>query len=295
MASSLPSLVSGIVFCVLAVGYALAADDEPGCFDCHADEPDSPVHTVFRTAHGGLGGGGAYACTACHGPSEAHNRRGRRAQPDVSFGPKWISDLEVRNVACLTCHEQGDPLLWAGSAHQQEGLACNDCHNSHQQDGLALDTNAADEQCLTCHTDVKAQIRLPSRHPIAEGKTGCVDCHNPHGGLGDGALHQVSLNDNCFSCHQELRGPFLWEHPPAAEDCSLCHRPHGSVHERLLTARGPALCQQCHSAAFHPSIAYGAEGLPNGSANPNLLGKNCLNCHSQPHGSNHPSGARLTR
>jgi hypothetical protein len=26
-----------------------------------------------------------------------------------------------------------------------------------------------------------------------------------------------------------------------------------------------------------------------------MLGKNCLNCHSQVHGSNHPSGARLTR
>ncbi|MEP1595023.1 MAG: cytochrome c3 family protein, partial [Halieaceae bacterium] len=108
-------------------------------------------------------------------------------------------------------------------------------------------------------------------------------------------LHQVSVNDNCFSCHQEKRGPFLWEHPPAAEDCSLCHRPHGSVHPRLLTARGPAQCQQCHAAAFHPSLPYGTEGLPGGSANQNVLGKNCMNCHSQVHGSNHPSGARLTR
>ncbi len=138
-------------------------------------------------------------------------------------------------------------------------------------------------------------MRLPSRHPIAEGKTECVDCHNPHGGLGDGDLHQVSVNDNCFSCHQEKRGPFLWEHPPASEDCSLCHAPHGSVNSHLLTARGPALCQQCHAAAFHPSVAYGSEGLPGGNANQNLLGKNCLNCHGQVHGSNHPSGARLTR
>jgi hypothetical protein len=26
-----------------------------------------------------------------------------------------------------------------------------------------------------------------------------------------------------------------------------------------------------------------------------LLGKGCVNCHSQVHGTNHPSGARLTR
>jgi hypothetical protein len=26
-----------------------------------------------------------------------------------------------------------------------------------------------------------------------------------------------------------------------------------------------------------------------------MLGQNCLNCHTQSHGSNHPSGSRLMR
>jgi hypothetical protein len=26
-----------------------------------------------------------------------------------------------------------------------------------------------------------------------------------------------------------------------------------------------------------------------------VLGKNCMNCHTEVHGSNHPSGARQTR
>jgi DmsE family decaheme c-type cytochrome len=203
--------------------------------------------------------------------------------------------VETRNDSCQACHENGAQLLWDGSAHQQENLACNDCHRAHQPQDLALDEAQSQQMCLDCHAQVRAELHLPSRHPIVEGKTACVDCHNPHGGLGDAALHQPTLNDNCFSCHQDKRGPFLWEHPPAAEDCALCHRPHGSVNERLLTARGPALCQQCHAAAFHPSVPYGSEGLPGGNANQNVLGKNCLNCHSQVHGSNHPSGARLTR
>jgi len=271
------------------------AADGPGCLDCHDATSSSDVHAVFATAHGQLGGGGAAACTACHGASEAHDRRGRKAPPDISFGPQWPSDVAARNGSCLNCHEQGDQLLWAGSAHQQENLACSDCHSAHRQPEPSASASAGDERCLACHTRVRAELRLPSHHPIAEGEIPCTDCHNPHGGLGEAALHQVTLNDNCFSCHQEKRGPMLWEHPPVAEDCSLCHRPHGSVHDRLLTARGPALCQQCHAAAFHPSLPYGAEGLPAGGANANLLGKNCLNCHSQVHGSNHPSGARLTR
>jgi DmsE family decaheme c-type cytochrome len=249
---------------ILSAG-GLAAQDAPGCLDCHTDDAGSPVHTVFDSVHGSLDGGGSAACTTCHGPSEVHDRRGRRASPDVSFGPKWLSDLETRNASCQACHDNGNQLLWVGSEHQQENLACNDCHNSHQQ----RDSAVSDRQlCLGCHARVRSEMQLPSRHPIAEGKTACTDCHNPHGGSGEADLHQVSVNDNCFSCHQEKRGPHLWEHEPVAEDCAVCHRPHGSVNAGLLTARGPALCQQ---------------------------GKNCLNCHSQIHGSNHPSGARLTR
>jgi hypothetical protein len=67
------------------------------------------------------------------------------------------------------------------------------------------------------------------------------------------------------------------------------------VNAALLTARTPFLCQQCHSAAFHPSLPTGGVGLPGAAPNQNLLGKNCLNCHSQVHGSNHPSGGRMTR
>jgi hypothetical protein len=36
-------------------------------------------------------------------------------------------------------------------------------------------------------------------------------------------------------------------------------------------------------------------GLPGASPNRNLLMKNCLNCHTEVHGSNHPSGVRFTR
>jgi len=284
----------GTLLLLAGLSLAVAASDDPGCLDCH-DDVNSPEHAVFATVHGSLAGGGAAACTACHGPSEAHDRRGRRESPDISFGPRWLSAVETRNGSCLGCHESGDQLLWAGSEHQQENLACDTCHDAHRRADLALGGAAAEEQCLDCHAEVRTQLNLPSRHPIREGKTACTDCHNPHGGLGEAALHQVTLNDNCFSCHQELRGPFLWEHPPVAEDCSLCHRPHGSVHPSLLAARGPAQCQQCHAAAFHPSVPYGGEGLPGGSANQNLLGKNCLNCHGKVHGSNHPSGARLTR
>ncbi|WP_167854826.1 DmsE family decaheme c-type cytochrome [Mangrovimicrobium sediminis] len=270
------------------------AEDGPGCLDCHSPEPDSPVHAIYDNVHGTLEGGGANACTACHGASEVHDRRGKRAAPDVSFGPRWPADLETRNGACVSCHASGDQLLWTGSAHQQEDMACTDCHTLHRASDPILDDRQATAFCGECHSQVRGELRLPSHHPIAEGELACGDCHNPHGSAGDAALRETSINDNCLGCHQEKRGPFLWEHEPVSEDCSLCHRSHGSVHDRLLVARGPALCQQCHSAAFHPSVPYGGESL-GGNSGAYVVGKDCLNCHGQVHGSNHPSGARLTR
>jgi len=281
----------------LMLGASVARADEAAgqCLDCHTASADTAVHAVFNTVHGAVNGGGEESCTSCHGDSPGHQQNPGDTSPDISYGPRWQSSAAARDGSCQQCHEKGNQLLWTGSVHQGEELGCDSCHDSHTQLDPALNDGRENQLCTACHAPVRAQSRLPSHHPIEQGKTACVDCHNPHGSMSEGELHQVSLNDNCLSCHQEKRGPFLWEHAPVAEDCALCHRPHGSVNNRLLTARGPALCQQCHAAAFHPSLPYGSEGLAGGAPNQNLLGKNCLNCHSQIHGSNHPSGARLTR
>ena len=108
-------------------------------------------------------------------------------------------------------------------------------------------------------------------------------------------LARQTLNDTCFACHAEKRGPYLWEHAPVAEDCGNCHDPHGSNHPGMLSLRGPMLCQGCHSQAGHPSVAADSSGLPEGTPSGYLLGQNCMNCHNAVHGSNHPSGSRLMR
>jgi hypothetical protein len=42
-------------------------------------------------------------------------------------------------------------------------------------------------------------------------------------------------------------------------------------------------------------MAYTGEQIEDDFSNRFLLGRSCLNCHSQVHGSNHPSGAKLHR
>jgi DmsE family decaheme c-type cytochrome len=145
---------------------------------------------------------------------------------------------------------------------------------------------------------------MPSRHPIGEGKLMCGDCHGLHGG--PGRLTQDNTGrELCFSCHAEKEGPFVFEHAPVMEDCTICHVPHGSVANNLLKQNEPALCLSCHAMHFH-TTNYSVDGdfstpqAPEraGTSSPDswksgMLTK-CTQCHSEIHGSDLPSQASTT-
>jgi DmsE family decaheme c-type cytochrome len=115
----------------------------------------------------------------------------------------------------------------------------------------------------------------------------CASCHNVHGSTA-GLLIKNTLNETCVTCHAEKRGPFIWEHAPVRESCANCHVPHGSNHRNLLTVKDSFLCLTCHSYGGHIN-------LPRYNRVSNPYGSGCVNCHITAHGSNHPSGAKLTR
>jgi DmsE family decaheme c-type cytochrome len=104
-------------------------------------------------------------------------------------------------------------------------------------------------------------------------------------------LREMSLNDNCFRCHTEKRGPFLWPHQPVVDSCKNCHDPHGSNHEAMLLVAKPRLCQMCHIESRHPTNPY----VRDTASAKFLLGRSCVNCHANIHGSNHPAGFTYTR
>jgi hypothetical protein len=63
----------------------------------------------------------------------------------------------------------------------------------------------------------------------------------------------------------------------------------------MLKQRSPFLCQQCHQSQGHPAVPGLPSALPGGAPTATALAAGCANCHSQVHGSNHPSGSTLTR
>jgi DmsE family decaheme c-type cytochrome len=136
----------------------------------------------------------------------------------------------------------------------------------------------------------------PSHHPILEGKVKCSDCHNPHGALTPAMVKHESVNQQCFSCHADKRGPYMFGHPPVEENCLSCHTPHGSSHNKLLNEKVPNLCQDCHVQGKHPTAFYGqnqawigGNGLPVTTPSTRFISRSCLNCHNSIHGSNAPT------
>jgi len=272
------------------------------CMACHREGRQPAGHEIFLTTMGisdserSPFADGRHDCETCHGPSDAHRKRakdGSRPLPTFTFDEN--NSAAEQNQVCMACHDDGGRMHWPGSVHEEEEVACASCHELHAERDPAMDKVAQQEKCFACHQRTRAETFRNSSHPLRFGDMGCTDCHNPHNGNNDALLVHANINDTCYSCHAEKRGPFLWEHAPVSEDCTLCHRAHGSNHAALLKQRSPLLCQQCHASSGHPATAYTSDATENNFQQRFLLGRSCGNCHSQVHGSNHPSGILLTR
>lgn len=282
------------------VAPAMAQQGANTCLLCHNKPPDN---LILSTPHGQQADprapAGAGSCVGCHGASLDHAqgkvKDGKMASADINFGKDSATPLAEQNKVCLSCHEKGDNVNWHGSQHQFADLSCSSCHTLHTVKDKVLDKKTEAEVCYTCHVEQRAQANRPYGHPLVEGKMSCSDCHSPHGGTGTAMLVKNTVNETCYECHEDLRGPFLWEHQPVREDCMHCHTPHGAIHVAMTKIRTPFLCTACHSENFHPSGLRSGTGLPPAAADDRLLARDCMNCHLAVHGSNHPSGTGLTR
>jgi DmsE family decaheme c-type cytochrome len=285
------------------LGTAYSPRGADTCLKCHDEDSAFPVYSIFKTKHAVTGDKrtpfAGLQCEACHGPIGEHGksilRKGEKRAPIINFGPKSVVSFEKQNEICLGCHATDRRISWKGSSHDQVDVSCTSCHKVHAPRDRVLAKNEQPEVCYQCHKQQRADFYKPSVHPVRFGVMACSQCHNTHSAVTASLLARPTLNQTCYGCHPEKRGPFLWEHAPVAEDCALCHAPHGSIHPALLVKRPPWLCQTCHSQTGHPSVAQTPAGLPSGTPSGFLLAGACTNCHSQVHGTNHPSGVKLMR
>src|SRR5881392_2116992 len=235
----------------------------------------------------------------------------------VSTG-SMAQDGYVGEARCVACHAL-EQEHWAHTVHAKifrsnpkNALAekgCEACHGPgarHLEDATDktaiiaftrrrdVPVEAQNAQCLQCHQGGERIFWHGSMHD--RSRLSCSDCHNPHGSAARPLLKADSVNQLCYTCHSEKRGPFIWEHAPVRKNCLECHLPHGSSQESLLVVARPFLCQQCHANVSHPATLITRSNLPRGAVpDERAFNRSCSNCHAQIHGSNHPSGARFHR
>ena len=265
------------------------------CATCH----DTEAKALRATLHGKAQNTNTpaaqecRACETCHGPGQKHVDSGNKA--DI----KRFAALSAReaNDACLSCHaKKATHSAFEGSMHDARNVSCVTCHSVHSAKSAKaqLKTVTASETCESCHKQEALKVKKSSHMPLREGKMECTSCHTPHGSTNVRMLKVGNtINEACATCHTEKRGPYLWEHAAGKENCASCHDPHGSNNDRMLVAKVPMLCQRCHISSGHPPVAYDQAQSNNGSNR--MVGRGCVNCHSQIHGSNSPSGYRFLR
>lgn len=316
--------VTSLVFIFLLTlpgQYSLGQSDGQQCLACHKAQAG-----IMETKHGVKGDpgspvGSGQACSACHGVNQNHISNPAENPHPVRFG-KGKAQADQQTRACMSCHAGNRHLaFWESGRHGRNDVRCNDCHAVHAKPprGSAIaiakkdptvsplvltDRQLEYETCISCHKQTRVQINKPSHHPIVEGKVTCSSCHNPHGAEGHAMVKQETVQAQCWSCHADKRGPFLFQHPAVEENCLSCHSPHGSSHTKLLNEKVPNLCQDCHDWSRHPGTAYSGDqgfirvpGSTAKTANTRFVARSCLNCHNAIHGSNAPAtrGKYLTR
>mgnify|MGYP000290360402 CR=1 FL=1 len=194
--------------------------ETPICANCH----EASHASIASSHHGSKNDAAGSMCQSCHGDAKAHlqdpikNKMANKMAKTATAAEK--------DAVCMTCHSGSRHLaFWESGKHAKNEVSCTNCHNIHGKGGkLAVSpfTTTARvleaDTCGTCHKQVRNAVNKPSHHPIVEGKVTCSDCHNPHGALSPAMVKHETVNQQCFSCHADKRGPFVFGHPPVEEN-----------------------------------------------------------------------------
>jgi predicted CXXCH cytochrome family protein len=197
----------------------------------------------------------------------------------------------------------------------------NSCANCHQNSGKEHPGDSSKMSliekvpllCNTCHDAVANEI-ASSRvvHSAVKEKKSCTNCHSPHSS-DNGKLLILEEKELCLSCHnktitvgtkkftniQQLLKNSKTIHPALEGGCSVCHKPHASKNNFLLTKNFPsgnyttatkdtfALCWDCHdSGLLETKNTTSATSFRNGNVNLHYLHMNgskarsCAMCHN---------------
>ncbi len=259
----------------------LKAPQREMCLKCHDDfaramQAAKRVHPPVQIK----------PCTSCHDPhSSANQFMLKKKMPELCLDCHVTVGKKLASVKLV--HK---PLL--------EGKGCGNCHATHFANAKGLLAGDERSVCLGCHnTDKLGNPPLRNIAKEVEGKktlhgpikkNQCSGCHDPHGSdfprLLTGsypttlyAPYQEGSYDLCLKCHDKnlLRFPdttiytkfrngnrnLHYAHVAdrrKGRSCRLCHAPHGSDGEKLISAEGARFGDWHIPTRFQPTPTGGS-------------------------------------
>lgn len=242
------------------------------CQKCHTQEETTLWNTSSHAR-------AKLTCTNCHDVHYPVEKKQLSDIENIKDNVEGIGRLIKQAELEAGIADKGSAEKAAASQRVQElRLQRRDIEDKLKGEETAFQRATEPYVCFNCHKAQEVQSKMPSHHPIEEGKASCTGCHNPHGGP-NGLLRAESVTETCFKCHADKLGPFTYEHPPVTEDCTICHNPHGSVQNNLLAQSQPFLCMKCHAGPHSSSST-----MANPETFPGYYNE-CTDCHATIHGS----------
>jgi len=245
---------------------------DKGCLNCHSPHASVEQNFLLRNNPPAL-------CKTCH-------------QTDQPVFAQKHQGYPVADSNCVSCHSPHGSskrgILYADAHAPVRDNKCEDCHEAPTSPDPLKTKKQGTGLCRQCHNDTIDQMFSKNRlhWPLAD-KTGCLNCHAPHGAK-QKKLLKGPVGTVCGTCHADTLGlqklsinnpknKKLCE-PVKTGNCTACHSPH-STDNALLFARTPVnaeLCGKCHEWQTHSTHPIGEKVIDQRNKN---LSLDCLSCH----------------
>ena len=307
--------VPAALFAFLVLFTEANAQSREECFACHSDkslttERKGKQVSLFldalvfeKSSHKRM------SCVSCHVGFDAQNVPHK---------------ARIDPVNCKACHKdapakhQFHPQMnFAAGAKGKSGLACKDCHGTHdvvssKEPSSKFNMSKLTDFCGSCHRDV-GQVFAQSSHRHAQiagvkGAPSCIECHrNPIAHVTatqDTTQLKVAQEKLCLSCHLDdpnvkaamsptagfiaayegsVHGAALQRGNGKAANCVDCHGSHemkkgSDPTSRVAKANIPQTCAKCHARVAN-EFNYSVHGLA--VKNGNMSAPVCTDCHGE--------------
>ena len=239
----------------------------------------------------------AHGCESCHGPGQAHvDDDAEGAHPEVRGDEAGARSAQT----CLACHNRGTHAGWEGSAHERAQSVVHHVPQRAQPEVGGTAAGQADRDAALRDVPPAAGDQDRARRGAHAGARGqdVVQLLPQPARLDQQRQESEDAAAPSPSCARAATRRCAGRCSSSTRRCARTAPPATTRTARRTIACWSSACRCSASAATsprkHPATLYDKDQITTNKSN-RMFGRSCVNCHSNIHGSNHPSGQFFMR